>query len=214
VLQELDRPTKTIELAPIPAFEVRESPQVVLESEISVESTLATVDQALATVKQEQRLFGLNPKFVTVGAFGLAAGDLLLHSPAMMAIGFLAGTARLAYPQLKKLKRGKWFLHLAMVAGVATTGAMAMSVNTSPANAMFFSNAETFFAKTFPLSTTAVTTIFLVFRAAYVVYLIYSAIAIWTSFQRDEDWMSVAKAPIVIFIGGTLIDAVTTVITG
>ena len=100
-----------------------------------------------------------------------------------------------------------------MVGGVATVTAMGLHLQISSAQALFFEEAETFLASTFDLSGEAVATIFNVFRAVYVVYLIYSAISIWTTYNRDEDWMSVAKAPIVIFVGGTLIDAVTTIIT-
>ena len=130
-----------------------------------------------------------------------------------MSIGVFGGLTKLAYPHLKKVGGNKRKLHLAMAGGVATVAAMGLHLQISSAQALFFEEAETFLASTFDLSGEAVATIFNVFRAVYVVYLIYSAISIWTAYNRDEDWMSVAKAPIVIFVGGTLIDAVTTIIT-
>lgn len=158
------------------------------------------------------KFFGLNRGQMTVGVFGVTAIDMLIRDPSLMGIGIMAGLLRLAYPRLKNSRHGKWALHLLTAGGVAATGAMAMNLYTPPAHALFFAEAENFFSTTFDLSGEAVSVIFNVFRAIYVIYLIYSAISVWSSYQRDEDWMSIAKAPIVIFAGGTLIDIVTTMI--
>lgn len=156
--------------------------------------------------------FGLNRGQMTVGIFGITAVDMLVRDPSLMGISIMAGLLRLAYPRLKNSRYGKWAFHLLTAGGVAATGAMAMNLYTPPAHALFFQQAESFFSSTFDLSGEAISVIFNVFRAIYVIYLIYSAISVWSSYQRDEDWMSVAKAPIVIFIGGTMIDIVTQMI--
>lgn len=166
-------------------------------------------EQVVAPKAKASSFIGLKRKHLPFAVLGMAAVDMVFRDPILMGIGILAGATRLAYPGLKKSKRG---IHLATVAGVAATAGLGMHLYTPNAHALFFSQAEAFFNTTFNLSTAAVTVIFNVFRAIYVVYLIYSAISIWTAYNRDEDFMSVAKAPVVIFMGGTLIDVVTSII--
>lgn len=174
--------------------------------------TEATVDLVPIPIKKERKFLGLSTQRLTAGAGIAAIADLLVRDPALTGIGLLFGAFGIAYPELRKLKGAKWILPLMTAAALGGTTAMAVNLYTQPANALFFTAAETFFNETFALSGGAVTIIFNIFRAIYVVYLIYSAISVWSSYQRDEDWMSVAKAPIVIFIGGTLIDIVTEMI--
>ncbi len=199
-------PTSALNLLP-----PQPEPVILLEVERPA-PTEAVTDLVPAPAKEETKFLGLSTRQLTVGAGIAAIVDLLVRDPALTGIGLLAATLGVAYPKLKSIKGGKWALHLMTAAAVGTSGALALNLYTQPANALFFTAAETFFNETFALSGGAVTIIFNIFRAIYVVYLIYSAISVWSSYQRDEDWMSVAKAPIVIFIGGTLIDIVTEMI--
>lgn len=170
------------------------------------------LNRAVAS-KKDPRFLGIKASRWTATVFGVAALDLIFRDPILMSIGLLAGMTKLAAPHLNKVGGSKLNLRLATIAGVAITGGLGLHLYTSSAQALFFQEAENFLSTTFDLSGTAVATIFNVFRAVYVIYLIYSAISIWTAYNRDEEWQSVAKAPIVIFVGGTLIDAVTTIIT-
>lgn len=151
-----------------------------------------------------------NLSLATTGMLGLKT---VLACPAAGALAVFVGIGTIAIPQLKKSKVSKWKLHLFTAAGMAFFGAGMISVTAPPAQALFFSNAETAFTTAFPLSSVAVTTIFTIIRAVYVAYLVYSAINIWTAFDRNEDWMSVAKAPVIAFAAGELTDAVAQVIT-
>lgn len=209
---------KTKQETVVPALKLsvpieKESGFLVIESQIPSKTVDEVALFPAAFIKKESSFLGLSNGQLTAGAFGMSLVDLFLRDPALSGIGLLGGLMALAYPKLKKIKRGKWALHLMTLAGVASSGAMAMNLYTPPANALFFNTAQTFFNANFPLATTAINLIFNVFRAVYVIYLIYSAVSIWTAYNRDEEWMSVAKAPIVIFIAGNLIDAVTGVIT-
>lgn len=178
------------------------------------ETSLAGIDKTPTLQKRERTFLGIKENTLVMAAGAVCAVGTVVTNPALLSVAFLGVIAKIGYPHLKKGKLGKAGLHLGTVAGVGLTGAMAMNLYASPAQALFFQQAETFFTTTFGTqSAGAITVIFNVFRAAYVIYLIYSAIAIWTSYNRDDDWMSVAKAPMVIFIGGTLIDIVTTMIT-
>ncbi len=213
LLKELEMPKQLADFADAPeVFSVKKP--VVLLPTLNTESNLAIVNTAskLKAAKKEQTLFGLKEKTLAKAAGTIAAVGTVVVNPGLLGIAFLGAIAKVGYPHLKKGKLGKYGLHLTTAAGVSLSAAMAMNLYASPAQALFFQEAETFFSTTFELSGTAVTTIFNIFRAMYVVYLIYSAINIWTSYNRDDDWMSVAKAPMVIFIGGTLIDVVTSMI--
>lgn len=177
---------------------------VALEQPQAAESSCIGVGAELAE-KQNLRKLAL-------AAMGAAALKTVLGYPMSGALALFIGTGAIAYPQLKKIKRGKWGLHLFTIAGMGFFTASMLSVAVMPAQAAFFNNAEQAFTSAFPLSSAAVTTIFTIIRALYVAYLVYSAINIWTAFDRNEDWMSVAKAPVIAFAGGELTDAVANVI--
>ena len=224
MLLELEKPMLPVTLAKLPQeLEELEEPAVKrpiiflnpeAPSELEYSPEQQNIDGGeLTTVEKDPNFLGLKASRWTTAALGMAAIDLVFRDPILMSIGVIGGLTKLAYPHLKKVGGNKRKLHLAMVGGVATVTAMGLHLQISSAQALFFEEAESFLSTTFDLSGDAVATIFNVFRAVYVVYLIYSAISIWTAYNRDEDWMSVAKAPIVIFVGGTLIDAVTTIIT-
>ena len=220
MLLELEKPMLPVTLAEPQELEEPKvkRPIVFLDPEVPSELEYSPKQQngncnGLTIDKKDPKFLGLKASRWTTAALGMAAIDLVFRDPILMSIGVIGGLTKLAYPHLKKVGGNKRKLHLAMAGGVATVAAMGLHLQISSAQALFFEEAETFLASTFDLSGEAVATIFNVFRAVYVVYLIYSAISIWTTYNRDEDWMSVAKAPIVIFVGGTLIDAVTTIIT-
>ncbi len=183
-----------------------------VESEVK---SLAVTEITNEVSYKEQKLWGMTFPQVANGAAAVATVELVASNPRLMSVAVLGSLMRLAYPQLKKLKLGKkkLNLHLTTLMGVSLTAVAGLSLYEAPAQALFFDAAETFFTQTFPLAATPITTLFNIFRAVYVIYLIYSAISIWTSYNRDEEWMSVAKGPIVVFVGGTMIDLLTTMIT-
>lgn len=216
LLKELEMSKQLPDFAEMPEEVVLVKKPVVL-STLNTESSLTIINSATSTkldaAKRERTLFGMKEKTLATAAGTVAAVGTVAANPGLWGIAFLGAIAKIGYPHLKKSKLGKYKLHLSTAAGVGLTAAMTMNyLYASPAQALFFQEAETFFQSTFELSGDAVATIFNIFRAMYVVYLIYSAISIWTSYNRDDDWMSVAKAPMVIFIGGTLIDIVTSII--
>ncbi len=199
-------PCKTVDLAPVPLDLERQVDPVDL-----VVSTAGSLEQISLPTQQESKFLGLGHRQWLTGA-ALAGGVNVFLNPAFTSLGVLIAGLGVAYPQLKKGKGSKLKLSLVAAAGVAFSTVLGVSLLSSSAQALFFEEAETFFETTFELSGEAVGVIFNIFRAMYVIYLIYSAISVWTSYQRDEDWMSVAKAPMVIFVGGTLIDVVASVI--
>lgn len=215
---ELESPCAldTVQLKEVefPDLAVAKEPLTFLQVEPQA-SPLATVETIDPVSYKEQKLWGMTFPQVVDGVAAVATVELVTTNPQLSGIAVLASLMRLAYPQLQKLRLGKkkLKLHLATLMGVSLTAVAGLSLYESPAQALFFDAAETFFAQTFPLAATPIATLFNVFRAVYVIYLIYSAISIWSSYNRDEEWMSVAKGPVVVFVGGTMIDLLTTMIT-
>lgn len=205
-------PPQTVNLAPAPT-----ESRLILELERQfnsvdlVVSTAGSIEKVSPPAQKEGKFLGFSNRQWMTGA-ALAGGVNLFLNPALTSLGVLIAGLGVAYPQLKKGKGSKLKLSLAAAAGVAFSTALGLGLLSTSAQALFFQEAEAFFETTFDLSGEAVGVIFNIFRAMYVIYLIYSAISVWTSYQRDEDWMSVAKAPMVIFVGGTLIDVVASVI--
>lgn len=164
--------------------------------------------------KKERKIISLSSGQLMGGGLCAAFVYLLAKYPEFTGMGLLTVALAVAYPKLKKQKRrGGWVLSFLAAAGVATNAALTVEAFAPPAHAIFFQNAEDFLNTTFTLSTDGVTTLFNVLRAAYVIYLIYSAVMIWTAMQGHDDWMSVAKAPVITFIGGEMTDTVAGLIT-
>lgn len=201
---ELDR-LKPIDLSPALPIDQNEK-LVILESEVQLAST-DSVDTVMEVVKNQPRSLNLK-KYLTAGALGMSVASAALLHPAIAGIVAINGMVGLACPRLKKSKKGKIASYALAVASVSLTAPLAMNVFATPANALIFNNAQTAFTTAFPLAGTVIPIIFNIFRAVYITYLLYSAISIWTSYQRDEDWMSAAKAPIIVFVAAELTDAV------
>lgn len=83
-----------------------------------------------------------------------------------------------------------------------------------PAQAQFLGNAETFFETSFGGAIPAVDLIFNVLRGIYILYLAISLVNIFNSIRDDENWVAAAKTPLLVVLGVTVTDILTTFITG
>lgn len=88
-----------------------------------------------------------------------------------------------------------------------------------PAAAQFFSKAENFF-KTSLTDTSqsgassAVSLVFNVIRALYLLYVAVALIGVVNAVRKDEDWQVVARTPLLVVIAVTIADVLTSFITG
>ncbi|NES01785.1 MAG: hypothetical protein F6K22_02455 [Okeania sp. SIO2F4] len=97
-------------------------------------------------------------------------------------------------PELDKLRKIP-LLPFFMGAGVSTS-------IMAPANAQFFSAAETFFGDTFgeSIPEEIISVIFGVLRALILLYLAIALIQIINAARQDQDWQQVARTPLIVAV--------------
>ncbi|MBW4615257.1 MAG: hypothetical protein KME21_18670 [Desmonostoc vinosum HA7617-LM4] len=91
----------------------------------------------------------------------------------------------------------------------------------APAQAQFFKKAEDFFKNTLTQGATtnsnsqaAVSLVFNVLRALYLLYIAVSLIGVINAVRKDEDWQSVARTPLLVVVAVTVADILTGFVIG
>ncbi|MDZ7966447.1 MAG: hypothetical protein RM368_15965 [Nostoc sp. DedSLP03] len=91
----------------------------------------------------------------------------------------------------------------------------------APAQAQFFGKAETFFKESFRGSITngndpnfAISLIFNVLRAIYLLYIAISLVGVINAVRKDEDWQSIARTPLLVVVAVTIADVLTGFVIG
>ncbi len=90
-----------------------------------------------------------------------------------------------------------------------------------PAQAQFFKRAEDFFKTNLSQnagggggSQAAVSLVFNVLRAVYLLYIAVSLISVINAVRKDEDWQSIARTPLLVVVAVTIADVLTAFIIG
>ncbi|KZL49321.1 MULTISPECIES: hypothetical protein [Cyanophyceae] len=91
----------------------------------------------------------------------------------------------------------------------------------TPVYAQFFGRAEDFFRNTLTQGTgdnnnsqAAVSLIFNVLRAIYLLYIAVSLIGVINAVRKDEDWQSIARVPLLVVVAVTVADVLTGFVIG
>ncbi|MEH2070073.1 MAG: hypothetical protein V7K47_18240 [Nostoc sp.] len=93
----------------------------------------------------------------------------------------------------------------------------------APAQAQFFGEAEKFFKKTLNDgstgnnaggSDTAVSLIFNILRALFLLYIAISLVGVINAVRKDEDWQSIARTPLLVVVAVTIADVLTRFVIG
>lgn len=91
----------------------------------------------------------------------------------------------------------------------------------NPAQAQFFRKAEDFFKNNLTQGAggdsntqAAVSLIFNVLRAIYLLYIAVSLIGVINAVRKDEDWQSVARTPLLVVVAVTIADVLTGFVIG
>jgi hypothetical protein len=115
----------------------------------------------------------------------------------------------------------QWLLLLQFLAIALVTSTLWLNFLAEPANAQFFKKAEDFFQNTLTQGSTttdntrtAISLVFNVLRAIYLLYIAGSLIGIINAVRKDEDWQSVARIPLLVIIAVTIADVLTSFIVG
>ncbi|WP_414623098.1 hypothetical protein [Calothrix sp. CCY 0018] len=90
----------------------------------------------------------------------------------------------------------------------------------APAQAQFFGKAEDFFKNTLTEgandsgTNTAVSLVFNVLRALFLLYIAISLISVVNAVRKDEDWQSIVRTPLLVVIAVIVADVLTGFIIG
>ncbi|MFN6500576.1 MAG: hypothetical protein RMX65_026735 [Nostoc sp. DedQUE01] len=93
----------------------------------------------------------------------------------------------------------------------------------TPAQAQFFGEAEKFFKKTLNDGSTgnnaggadtAVSLIFNILRALFLLYIAISLVGVINAVRKDEDWQSIARTPLLVVVAVTIADVLTRFVIG
>ncbi|MEB3215364.1 MAG: hypothetical protein VKN72_03755 [Nostocales cyanobacterium 94392] len=89
----------------------------------------------------------------------------------------------------------------------------------TPAAAQFFGKAENFFKNTLTQGSQggandAVSLVFNVLRALYLLYIAMALIGVINAVRKDEDWQVVARTPLLVVIAVTIADVLTSFVIG
>ncbi len=90
----------------------------------------------------------------------------------------------------------------------------------APAQGQFFGRAEDFFKDTLTEGSTdsgtqdAVSLVFNVLRALYLLYIAVALIGVVNAVRKDEDWQNVARTPLLVVVAVTIADVLTGFIIG
>ncbi|MDZ7958714.1 MAG: hypothetical protein RMY34_12680 [Aulosira sp. DedQUE10] len=91
----------------------------------------------------------------------------------------------------------------------------------APAQAQFFKKAEDFFQNTLTQGSSngsgtqaAVSLVFNVLRALYLLYIAVALIGVVNAVRKDEDWQNIARTPLLVVVAVTIADVLTGFVIG
>ncbi|RCJ18152.1 hypothetical protein A6770_06125 [Nostoc minutum NIES-26] len=116
----------------------------------------------------------------------------------------------------------QWLIPLQTLAVVIILSLFWLDYFAAPAQAQFFKRAEDFFKNNLTQGTTtnttgtqaAVSLIFNVLRAIYLLYIAVSLIGVINAVRKDEDWQSIARVPLLVVVAVTVADVLTGFVIG
>jgi hypothetical protein len=115
----------------------------------------------------------------------------------------------------------RWLILLQILAVSIILSVFWLDFFAAPASAQFFGKAENFFKTTLTQGTdsnsnpqTAVSLIFNVLRAIYLLYIAISLIGVINAVRKDEDWQSIARIPLIVVVAVTVADVLTGFVIG
>jgi heme A synthase len=114
-----------------------------------------------------------------------------------------------------------WLLLIQILVAAVILSGFWLDYSAAPAQAQFFKKAEDFFQNTLTQGSTttdntrtAVSLVFNVLRAIYLLYIAGSLIGVINAVRKDEDWQSIARIPLLVVIAVTVADVLTGFIIG
>jgi hypothetical protein len=115
----------------------------------------------------------------------------------------------------------QWLIFLQILISSVILSIFLLDYFSAPVQAQFFKKAEDFFQNTLTQGTTttdntrtAVSLVFNVLRAIYLLYIAGSLVGVINAVRKDEEWQSIARIPLLVVIAVTIADVLTNFIIG
>ncbi|PLZ87070.1 hypothetical protein [Fischerella thermalis] len=146
-----------------------------------------------------------------------------LKSPILLfCLAFSSLSAVVLHKIGQQVNLPKLYIILLQMLGVAIIfSAFWLDYFADPAQAQFFRKAEDFFKNTLTQGAAtgsntqaAVSLVFNVLRALYLLYIAVSLIGVINAVRKDEDWQSVARIPLLVVVAVTIADVLTGFVIG
>lgn len=169
------------------------------------------LSQSQSQVKFSQ-FFKISTPTLALGAISIGLINGIAGNPSLLAVLTIGSVTTAIFPYLKYYKQNKVWAKIAFLLVVGMFTFSWLDFWASPAQALFFENAQTFFSSTFTSSTAAIDIVFNTLRALYILYLAVAFIGVFNSVRQDEDWQVAARTPILVVITVTLADLLTDLI--
>ena len=147
----------------------------------------------------------------------------LFFNAFLLLIGFLLAEPKtlLSIYQmiLKHTRNNKFYATLILGTGVGFLVGMLFVLSVEPAHAQFFQTTETWLSSKFNIGGgtgggNAVSIVFNVLRAIFVIYLGISLVRVIQAARNDDDWQQLARIPLILVVTVTLGDILAKLITG
>lgn len=145
-----------------------------------------------------------------------------LHNPMLLFCLLLGSLIVVTMQQISNrfdLPAGR-LIGLQIIAIAIILAAFWLDYFAAPAQAQFFGKAEDFFQNTLTQGSTdsgtkaAVSLVFNVLRALYLLYIAVALIGVVNAVRKDEDWQNVARTPLLVVVAVTIADVLTGFIIG
>ncbi len=143
-----------------------------------------------------------------IGSLGI---DAIVNS-SIHQIAILAATGLVVAIPAVLPKRKKWTM--TTLAYLLTSSVLFFDTLSSPAQAQFMLKAEDWMKSSFAEAADVIPLIFNVLRGIFVIYLGFSLFQVVNAARQDEEWMPIAKKPLMIIVATTMADVLTGMIIG
>ncbi|MEB3218982.1 MAG: hypothetical protein VKN72_22480 [Nostocales cyanobacterium 94392] len=169
-------------------------------------------------------LFGYarrTPFVIRTGLFVVLLNSII--SPSLIsfttAVFLISGAAAITWrQQLEALFKGitKFSYRYKITSSVLTVLGtfLLLDAFSTPVQAQFFQNAETWMSGQFAGADEAIVLSFNVLRGLFILYLGISLVKVIQAARNDEDWQNLARTPMIILIAVTVGDILTNLIIG
>ncbi len=168
--------------------------------------------KAIDTIKSLNKI--QQPFLIACAGFAVLAS---FQSPAVTIVVLMGSLVTVLGELMGEKRSPRWTVALQILVGIVSI-TMLLLYSATPAEAAFFQKAEEFFKSNFAQGVqgadTAVSLVFNVLRAIFLLYIAVALIGVLNAFRQDQDFQSAARTPLLVVVVAVIADVLTGVIIG